>query len=41
MKMFRNLALALFAFTVLAGSVATANAAGHHHHHHHHHHSAR
>jgi hypothetical protein len=37
MKMFRNLLLALVAFTVMAGSVAPANAAVRHHHRHHHH----
>jgi hypothetical protein len=38
MKMFRNLLLALFAFTVLASSVVPANAAIFHHHRAHHHH---
>ena len=37
MKMFRNLLLALIAFTVVAGSVVPANAAGRHHRSHHHH----
>jgi hypothetical protein len=36
MKMFRNLLLALIAFTVVAGSVVPANAAGRHHRGHHH-----
>jgi hypothetical protein len=35
MKMFRNIALALIAFTVVAGAVIPANAAGHHHKRHH------
>jgi hypothetical protein len=38
MKMFRNLLLAVIAFTVLAGSVVPANAAVHHHRTHHRHH---
>jgi hypothetical protein len=40
MKMFRNLLLALIAFTVVAGSVVPANAATRHHHkiHHRRHH---
>jgi hypothetical protein len=37
MKMFRNLLLALIAFTVVAGSVVPANAAVRHHRRHHHH----
>jgi hypothetical protein len=41
MKMLRNLLLALFAFTVLAGSVVPANAAIFHHHRAHHHHHKR
>jgi hypothetical protein len=38
MKLLRNLLLALFAFTVLAGSVVPASAAGVHHHRAHRHH---
>ncbi|MGA2897716.1 MAG: hypothetical protein ABSE27_08995 [Acidobacteriaceae bacterium] len=38
MKLLRNLLLALFAFTVLAGSVVPASAAAVHHHRAHHHH---
>jgi hypothetical protein len=37
MKLFRNLLLALIAFTVVAGSVVPANAAVRHHRRHHHH----
>ena len=38
MKMFRNLLLAVIAFTVVAGSVVPANAAMRHHHRARHHH---